>query len=157
MQTSSYKCSIFIGEPSRGKSFSQAPKDRIGNLSSLNSLARCGSWVKLPFPSLLLPSLERWDCTNQSQSSSIPVTTTSSALPITPRPRRGVCLNRLYNNQFISCFLRKLSTGVFPNPEGGLLRSLEVRLWCEPARTGLTVLLSEVVSEHVTRNRVVLR
>jgi hypothetical protein len=33
---------------------------------------------------------------------------------------------------------------------------LEVRLWCEPARTELTVLSSEVFNEHVARNRTVL-
>jgi hypothetical protein len=65
-----------------------------------------------------------------------------------------------YNINIISQFIADLCLG---DPlEAGeeflqyVFDRLEVRLWCEPARTRLAVLSSEVFNEHVARDRAVL-
>jgi hypothetical protein len=70
------------------------------------------------------------------------------------------CSENTHNIDIISQFIADLRLG---DPlEAGeeflqyVFDRLEVRLWCEPARTGLAVPSSEVFNEHVARDRAVL-
>jgi hypothetical protein len=80
--------------------------------------------------------------------------------PISTITLQNISSENTHNIEIISQFIADLRLG---DPlEAGeeflqyVFDRLEVRLWCEPARTGLAVPSGEVFNEHVARDGAVL-